>query len=90
MIARICTEDTNQEATRHLITKNFEAFTVYRGMGAWRGQSDASVTIEVAISATDCDSLFRLRVLAVASEIKTMNSQESVLVEFIDSTNIFV
>ena len=92
MIIRICTEDKNPERLRELCQKHFDAFTMYRGMGAWKGISEPSVTIEIALLHDNGNSANNLKkqVLQVAKTIKEMNAQDAILVEIIRSENILL
>lgn len=88
MIIRICTEDKGNEPEIHkLIQKHFDAYTIYRGCGAWKGQEERSLTIDIA--ALDLESLTsaKFHAIQLALEIKRLNNQEAVLIEYIESTN---
>ena len=90
MIIRICTEDKNSERIRELTAKRFDAFTIYRGVGAWKGKLEPSLTIDIGLLGTeDCDAT-KNRALNLARDIRDTNNQEAVLVEFIESTNVLI
>lgn len=93
MIIRICTEDKNQPLVRELCAKQFGCFTMYRGIGAWNGILEPSLTIEIAIvdkPLTISESRERYHAERLAHEIKELNTQESVLIEYIESTNVLI
>lgn len=86
MIIRICTEDKNLSEIESIIGRCFNCYTVTRGRGSWNGIREASVTIEIAVRhGTEGDSSDLAK--QCAEEIKFLNNQEAVLVEYIDSIN---
>ena len=97
MIVRICTEDKNHERVRELCAKRFDAFTIFHGMGCWKGNLEPSLTIEIAVLASRNPSNRLLAneeaqrdAWALAHAIKELNQQEAVLIEYIESTNTLV
>jgi hypothetical protein len=96
MIIRICTEYKNHERVRELCAKRFDAFTIYYGMGAWKGVPEPSMTIEIAAIGGDGidrvvqESLYRTKAHELAILIKELNDQEAILVEYIESTNVLI
>lgn len=90
MIIRICTENKNHEQVRELCAKRFDAFTIYYGMGAWKGKLESSMTIEIAYlgdkeayaQGREC-----MKARQLALEIKKLNAQEAVLIEYLESAN---
>lgn len=93
MIIRICTENKQAERIRELCAKRFDAFTIYYGMGAWKGKLESSLTIEIAVIGGDRidtvvqESLYRTKVKELCVLIKELNSQEAVLIEYVPSYN---
>lgn len=85
MIHRIYTEDINRVQVTALCQAEFEAFTLYSGVGFWRGQQEPSLTIEV-IGPKDDD--IKIRRLALA--IKKLNEQDAVLIQTLASDNELV
>lgn len=89
MIARICTENKNKEKTAKLVSEVFNGFAMIEGAGFWKGIPEQSLTIEIAQS-NQLRSEFIANVASLARLIKHINQQESVLIECIESENIFV
>ena len=96
MIIRIITEDKNPELIRHHCAQAFDAFTMYRGLGYWKGTPEPSVTIEIVITEqkyeTEYNKLKEMisRAETLAKKIKTSNNQEAVLVEYIHATTALI
>jgi hypothetical protein len=90
MIIRICTEDKNSERVRELCAKRFDAFTIYRGMGAWKGKLEPSLTIEIAVIDEAGYYKDQDNAKSLAYEIKDLNAQDAVLMEYIASTNVLI
>jgi hypothetical protein len=72
-VHRIQTEDVNRDGVLALLDQAFEAYTVNLSLGRWRGKSEPSLTIEVTGTTYEAVS-------KVAEDIRSMNSQEAVLV----------
>lgn len=90
MIIRLCTENKNHEQVRALCAKHFEAFTLYYGLGAWKGEYESSLTIDIAQLGEPTSfeqGQFCMNARRLALEIKALNGQEAVLLEYIDSKN---
>jgi hypothetical protein len=96
MIIRICTEDKNSERVRELCAKRFDAFTIYRGMGAWKRKLEPSMTIEIAVLGDNAldrainEKNTKTEALKLSQDIKQLNNQEAVLIEFIESQNVLI
>jgi hypothetical protein len=75
---RIHTEDKNREAVESVVAEYFDGFTLSGGIGYWKGNRHASLTIEVI--ANDIPHI-KERVTAVARRIRELNGQECVLVQ---------
>jgi hypothetical protein len=88
MIIRILTEDKNHLRVRELCAKRFDAFTILHGMGCWKGTLEPALTIEIAIE--DGYQAEREKATELAQEIKKLNDQEAVLIEYIESTNVLI
>jgi hypothetical protein len=92
MMIRLCTEDINSERVRELCAKQFDCFTMFRGMGCWKGQLEPSLTIEIAVLSDlpfDIDHA-KHDAEKLARAIKLENQQEAVLIEYLESTNILI
>jgi hypothetical protein len=59
-------------------------------MGAWKGILEPSLTIEIAILSTSPVASISARAEVLAYDIKDLNKQEAVLVEYIESHNILI
>ena len=70
---RILTEDKNRESIFRILDSRVDGYTVAPVMGAWRGQREASLAIDLVGAP-------RLTVETIAAEIKDQNAQESVLI----------
>ena len=75
MLYRIFTEDINQGEIEKIVSKYFPGFTLVKGEGFWRLQKENSLIIEIVTE--DTDELIN----QLASEIKSLNSQEGVLIQ---------
>ena len=91
MIIRLCTEDCgNLPAITQIVSRYFPCFTIYQGMGMWNGQSEASLTIDIALLEEDREPEARSKSVAVAQQIQRLNTQEAVLIEYLYSENVLV
>ena len=85
MLYRICTEDKNRRQLTDLIDHHFDGYTLYTVEGRWKGKAEDALVIEIAGDLAD-----RAPVHILAHEIKALNAQEAVLIEEIESVNVFV
>ena len=78
MIYRIYTEDVkgSEKLVLGAIGKRFDCATLYKGIGVWKGSTEASLIIEI-ITDTPASGLF---IHALAKELKTLLKQEAALV----------
>lgn len=90
MIIRICTENKNRAEVSVLIDRYFDCYSIFQGLGAWNGVYEQSLLIEVAIDASEDEETAKRAAVELAQEIKTLNAQEAVLVEYIPSANIMI
>lgn len=74
MMYRIYTEDTNRAGIEAIVAQHFTGFTIYTATGYWNGIRENSLVIEIVCSVYH----YRL-ILLVASQIKAINKQESVM-----------
>ena len=70
---RILTEDKNREAILSILDAHVSGYTVTPVMGAWKGQREASLAIDLL-------GIQQFQVEFLAKEIKRRNAQESVLI----------
>ncbi len=86
---RILTERKNVETIKSLILDpKFDSYTILDSVGSWRGQHEDSIVIEISPSEewqiwTD---EFRDDVYKAAKEIKELNEQEAVFVQFVQAS----
>jgi hypothetical protein len=73
---RIYTEDKNREEVEKIVSSSFDGFTIYETTGYYKNVKEKSIVIEVIDRSLVADS----RVKNIAARIKTLNSQEVVLV----------
>lgn len=79
---RIVTEDKNVEEIKEALAALDLDFTLFRGIGSWRGKEEQSVALEI-------DRISRETAEKIARLIKRMNHQEAVLMqEFLIKTEI--
>jgi hypothetical protein len=71
---RIVTEGKNVEGIKAALVGFDLDFTLFRGIGSWRGREEQSVAVEL-------DRISRSTAEMVARTIKTMNDQEAVLLQ---------
>jgi hypothetical protein len=71
---RIVTEDKNVEEIKAALVAFDLDFTLFRGVGSWRGKEERSVALEL-------DRISRAMAETVALTIKRMNDQEAVLLQ---------
>lgn len=71
---RIVTEDKNEEGIKAALFAFDLDFTLFRGIGSWRGKEEPSVAVEL-------DRITRETAESVARSIKAMNDQEAVLLQ---------
>jgi hypothetical protein len=71
---RIVTEDKNVEGIKAALVAFDLDFTLFRGVGSWRGKEEQSVAVEL-------DRISRATAEMVARAIKSMNGQEAVLLQ---------
>lgn len=76
VVYRVYTEDTDtRPEVANLVSEYFNGFTMFSGIGFWRGKKELSLVIEIIADYND-----KHKVLRLAGEIKELNKQESVLV----------
>lgn len=71
---RIVTEDKDVEKIKAALIGFDLNFTLFRGIGSWRGKEEPSLAVEL-------DRISRETAEAVALRIKALNDQEAVLLQ---------
>ena len=90
MLIRICTEHKNRAQVGIEVDKYFDCYSLFQGVGMWKGQIEQSLLIEIAVDAKADHTIARAAALELADDIKILNKQEAVLVEFLQSENVMV
>jgi hypothetical protein len=78
---RLYTE--SRENIPQLVSRYFEGFTVYRAVGYWQGQPEASDSIDILTDSSDIRSIFYL-----AEDIRRENAQQCVVVTWFDAQGL--
>ncbi len=84
MLYRIFTQNKNLKQIERIVNKYFQGFTLVKTTGFWRLQKENSLIIEIVTD--DTDKLIN----DLASEIKTANKQEAVLIQKINNNQWFI
>ena len=77
MLYTIYTESKNLEQVREEVRACFPSFTMYEGVGFWRGGQEVSLTIEILAEDNQHDDHL---VRTVALNIKALNKQQKILI----------
>lgn len=86
---RVFTEYKNRKQLEELVATVFEGFTVFGGVGYWRGKPEASLVIEINCE-DSAASEYEIRLKGLAYAIKAFNKQEAVLIEKLEIKGEFV
>lgn len=84
MLYRIFTENKNQKEIEQVINKYYEGYTLIKGEGFWRLQKENSLIIEIVTEDADA------KISAIATDIKSINKQDTVLVQKIQNHQWYV
>jgi len=89
MVYRIYTENKNKEEVAKIVSFFFEGFTMYEGVGYWKGKEEPSLIIEILVEADSNTNVYvaKAHVNEVARAIKQRNNQQAVLCQEIANTN---
>ena len=82
---RIFTERKRTPEVTELVAGMFPGFSLFEGIGYWKGQQELFLCIEIIASDIDAASIVHL-----ASKIKKRNAQESVMIETLPVTVDFI
>jgi len=85
MLYRLYTERINLPNIKKIVSSQFDGFTLTNGEGYWRGESEESLIIEI-VSNDDIEA----KVINLAKLIKLENNQESVLLQVLENSSIFI
>ena len=80
---RILTEDKNRDKVLAFVNQYFDGYTWYAANGAWKGETESTLVIEI-------EGGWPEAIGEIAHEIKTVNKQQSVLVQEIHSHPSFI
>ena len=70
---RIYTENKNLEGIKEILNRTFNAYTLFEGLGVWRGTEEKNLTIEIL------SEIAPMYLALVVYDIKKANNQEAVL-----------
>ena len=94
MLYRIITEDKGTSYTQDivdLVTSRFRSFTLYYGLGYWKGKPESNLTIEIYMDLNPGEEKEILeKVQFLAFDIRDLLNQESVLVQALPCEGVFV
>lgn len=85
MLFRIFTEYTNREGIERAANNYFEGYTIFTGVGYWKGSKEKSLLLEVVDKPSKLEA-----VKSLAREIKRINSQEAVLIQSVQNQDLLV
>jgi len=88
MLYRIITEKKNKEKIVKIVNQYFDGFTIIESIGYWQGQSENSLVIEIDSIGTDYNQIARIN--NIATQIKSENNQEAVLVQIIHCNSVLI
>lgn len=77
VLYRICTKNKNTEATLEACADTLQCFSIFTGLGAWKGQQEDSLCLETVLEDTKHNDAL---INTLAQCIKHNNQQEAVLV----------
>jgi hypothetical protein len=80
---RILTEDKNRETIHEILKTHVKGYTITEGTGSWQGVEEKCLAIDLVGYAF-------LTAESIATEIKSRNEQESVLVLEIPITEYWI
>ena len=85
MLFRIFTEYTNKEGIERAANNYFQGYTIFEGVGYWKGSKEKSLLLEVVDKPSKLETIKKL-----ASEIKRINNQEAVLIQTVNNNSLLV
>jgi len=83
MLVRLFTEDKNYDAVVKIVGRYFNNFSVLPYKGYWLGKPEPALCIEIDMLNAPPNWLARVK--CIASEIKTINKQQTVLLQKIQT-----
>lgn len=85
MLFRIFTENKNQAQVEYIVSSHFDAFTIFKATGYWKGIPEHSLVIEVS-----GDDIIEASIRDMCAQIKSHNEQECVLIQKIECSQEFI
>ena len=79
MLARILTENKNYQGVIKIVKKYFNGATITKADGLWQGKIEHTLIIDVCMGS----GISHIGVEKLAYEIKKMNKQEAILVQYL-------
>ena len=83
MLYRIITENINRQGIIQLTAEYTDGFTIIEAAGFWKGKPEKTLIIEIV--GIGCSTANK-----IARGIKTLNNQESVLIQLIKVKDYFI
>ena len=80
MLARILTENKNYQGILHIMNQYVPSYTIIKADGVWHTKTAYSLIIEIDMVAAD---LLKQAIEKIAYQIKKMNKQEAILVQYL-------
>lgn len=74
---RIYTEYVHTRHIAEIVNKYFDSYSMFSGIGFWKGAKERSLVIEVIVDAVEPDPI---DIIAICREINTVNHQKCCLV----------
>ena len=74
MIYRLYTEDKNRDSIVAIVSRAYNSFTLFQGVGYWLGRAEQCLVIEIIAGEDELGVME-----AIIGEIKNCNSQDCVL-----------
>lgn len=84
MVVRMFTEDINQKEIRRILDRYFSGYSLFTGLGVWEKKSEDMLCIEIDVS-KNAPPNWIVRIQCIIDEIKTINKQDSILVQRIQT-----
>jgi hypothetical protein len=88
MLYRIYTENINKHAIEKLVNDFYEGYTIIESTGYWQGKKERSMIIEIITSNPESNETTIIN--TIATRIKKLNKQQSVLVAKFDCNHWIV
>jgi hypothetical protein len=78
------THELEADKIEGIIASHFDGFTAFQVIGYWRGSKEKTLLIQAITEKTDSE------LAKIAKELKEKLSQESILMEIVESNSAFI